>query len=76
VKSDPRLSLALDILKRLRQRGFEAFFAGGCVRDRLLDRIPNSVMSLRSLTSFDCVLIALYLSLAFSPYHLTSCDEY
>lgn len=29
---------ALAIVRRLRERGFEAFFVGGCVRDRLLGR--------------------------------------
>lgn len=33
--------LALDVLKRLRQGGFDALWAGGCVRDRLLGRLPK-----------------------------------
>ena len=32
---------ALDILKRLREAGHTALFAGGCVRDRLLNRVPQ-----------------------------------
>jgi len=32
---DPAFDLALRIVDRLRQGGFEAYFAGGCVRDRL-----------------------------------------
>jgi poly(A) polymerase len=32
---------ALQIVKRLRENGFTAFFAGGCVRDMLLGRRPN-----------------------------------
>ncbi|MAI66579.1 MAG: hypothetical protein CMJ26_01715 [Phycisphaerae bacterium] len=31
---------ALHILKQLRQAGFETYFAGGCVRDRLLSAAP------------------------------------
>ncbi|MDR2391706.1 MAG: HDIG domain-containing protein [Planctomycetota bacterium] len=32
---------ALDILYRLRQAGFEAYFCGGCVRDALLGKKPK-----------------------------------
>src|SRR5215471_2865774 len=32
--------LAADIVRRLRAAGHEAYFAGGCVRDRLLGRAP------------------------------------
>jgi poly(A) polymerase len=32
---------AVSIARRLRERGFEAFFAGGCVRDRLLGLEPQ-----------------------------------
>lgn len=32
---------AIFIVKRLRQEGFEAYFAGGCVRDMLLGKIPQ-----------------------------------
>ncbi len=32
---DPAFDLALRTLDRLRRNGFEAYFAGGCVRDRL-----------------------------------------
>lgn len=28
------------IIKKIRERGFEAFAVGGCVRDTLLGRIP------------------------------------
>lgn len=31
---------ALKVVRRLRQAGFEAYWAGGCVRDRLLGRTP------------------------------------
>jgi len=31
---------AISIVKTLRQQGFQAYFAGGCVRDLLLDREP------------------------------------
>ncbi len=29
------------IVQRLRQEGYEAFFAGGCVRDMLLNKSPQ-----------------------------------
>ena len=32
---------AIFVVERLRQEGFEAFFAGGCVRDMLLDKAPQ-----------------------------------
>ncbi|MFH1848123.1 MAG: CCA tRNA nucleotidyltransferase [Candidatus Omnitrophota bacterium] len=32
--------LALDILKALRRRGFQAYFVGGCVRDMVLRKSP------------------------------------
>ncbi|MBI2920671.1 MAG: CCA tRNA nucleotidyltransferase [Planctomycetes bacterium] len=32
---------ALEVVRKLRDAGFEAFFAGGCVRDRLLGREPG-----------------------------------
>ena len=32
---------ALDVVERLREAGFEAYWAGGCVRDHLLGRVPN-----------------------------------
>ena len=31
---------ATDVVRRLREAGFEAYFAGGCVRDQLLGREP------------------------------------
>jgi putative nucleotidyltransferase with HDIG domain len=31
----------LDVLKKLQDRNFEAYIVGGCVRDLLLDKIPN-----------------------------------
>lgn len=31
---------ALEVVRRLRGAGFEAYWAGGCVRDRLLGRVP------------------------------------
>jgi poly(A) polymerase len=33
-----RQSMALSILRRLRRAGYETYFAGGCVRDRLMGR--------------------------------------
>lgn len=40
---DPKLQreFALDVLKTLRKRGFVAYWAGGCVRDMLLGRVPK-----------------------------------
>ena len=32
---------AIFVVERLRQEGFEAFFAGGCVRDMLLNKLPQ-----------------------------------
>src|SRR6266850_292403 len=32
---------ATTIVRRLRDAGFEALFAGGCVRDQLLGRVPK-----------------------------------
>lgn len=32
---------AIGIVRRLHEEGYEAFFAGGCVRDMLLDRAPQ-----------------------------------
>jgi len=32
---------ALDVVRQLRTAGFEAYWAGGCVRDELLDRKPK-----------------------------------
>src|SRR6516165_11450350 len=37
----PQFEAALTILKTLRNSGYEAFFAGGCVRDLLLGREPQ-----------------------------------
>ena len=38
--SSPQLDSALSIVATLRERGYEAYFAGGCVRDLLLGRDP------------------------------------
>src|SRR5262249_56709508 len=42
-KLDPRLQreFALNVVARLRAAGFEAYWAGGCVRDQLLGRQPK-----------------------------------
>ena len=37
----PQFDAALQILKTLRTEGYEAYFAGGCVRDLLLGREPQ-----------------------------------
>ena len=31
---------AVEVVEKLRQQGYEAVWAGGCVRDQLLDRVP------------------------------------
>jgi poly(A) polymerase len=41
VYATPQFEAALTILKTLRNSGYEAFFAGGCVRDLLLGREPQ-----------------------------------
>ena len=38
---DPRARFAREIVERLRGAGYVALWAGGCVRDRLLDRVPK-----------------------------------
>lgn len=34
-------NFAMDVFRRLREAGFEAYLAGGCVRDQLLGRTPK-----------------------------------
>lgn len=41
VLPDKQRELALHVLKRLREAGHQALWAGGCVRDQLLARTPN-----------------------------------
>ena len=38
---DEQRRFALDVVRRLRGAGFEAYWAGGCVRDQLLGRTPK-----------------------------------
>src|SRR5258708_29983632 len=38
--SSDKAQHATEVLRTLRSRGFAAYFAGGCVRDLLLDREP------------------------------------
>ena len=33
-------AFAVEVIEKLRQGGHEAVWAGGCVRDQLLDRVP------------------------------------
>jgi poly(A) polymerase len=40
-ESNPKRDFALSIVKRLREAGHEAYWAGGCVRDSLLGREPK-----------------------------------
>lgn len=37
----PRFRFALSIVRQLRTAGYQALFAGGCVRDQLLGKIPK-----------------------------------
>jgi putative nucleotidyltransferase with HDIG domain len=37
----PARERAVSIVRRLRQEGYEAYFAGGCVRDMLLNKAPE-----------------------------------
>jgi poly(A) polymerase len=39
--SDPKRDFAVDVVRRLQQAGFTAFWAGGCVRDFLLGHTPD-----------------------------------
>ncbi len=38
--STPQRAFALEVVERLRSRGYQALWAGGCVRDLLLGRLP------------------------------------
>lgn len=38
--NDKKYGIALRVLTKLRKSGFKAYFAGGCVRDKLLGKIP------------------------------------
>ena len=38
---DKQRSFAVDVLRKLRKAGFNAYWAGGCVRDHLLGKIPK-----------------------------------
>ncbi|MGD0897839.1 MAG: CCA tRNA nucleotidyltransferase [Thermoguttaceae bacterium] len=38
---DEQRRFALGVVRRLREAGFEAYWAGGCVRDELLGRVPK-----------------------------------
>jgi poly(A) polymerase len=39
--NDPRCEFALSVVQTLRSRGFEALWAGGCVRDALMGKSPK-----------------------------------
>jgi poly(A) polymerase len=39
--SDSARQSALTVLRRLREAGFDAYFAGGCVRDLLMGQVPK-----------------------------------
>ena len=38
-----RQELALEIARKLRDHGYQAYFVGGCVRDRLLGFVPSDI---------------------------------
>ncbi len=38
---DQQRKFAIDVVRTLRSHGYESYWAGGCVRDRLLGRIPK-----------------------------------
>ncbi|NOY29276.1 MAG: CCA tRNA nucleotidyltransferase, partial [Planctomycetes bacterium] len=40
-KSNPPRDFALQVVKQLRNAGYESLWAGGCVRDQLLGRTPQ-----------------------------------
>jgi len=40
-QSNPQREFALQVVKQLRDAGYEALWAGGCVRDQLLGRTPK-----------------------------------
>ncbi len=40
-KHSPQYKFALQVVERLRSEGFQAYWAGGCVRDLLLNRKPG-----------------------------------
>jgi poly(A) polymerase len=42
-ETTPHEAAGLAVVRRLRERGFVAYFAGGCVRDRLLGQPPKDV---------------------------------
>ena len=41
LRDNPRYDAAVDIVRVLRAKGYAAYFAGGCVRDLLLDLTPK-----------------------------------
>ena len=41
VSPDEQREFAVSVVERLRSAGFEAYWAGGCVRDQLLGRVPK-----------------------------------
>lgn len=41
IPGDAKYTKAVEIVKRLRSAGHEAYFAGGCVRDMLMNRAPK-----------------------------------
>jgi poly(A) polymerase len=40
VQPEKQREFAVEVVRQLRDRGYEAYWAGGCVRDQLLGRIP------------------------------------
>jgi tRNA nucleotidyltransferase/poly(A) polymerase len=38
---DPRRDFALEVVRKLKEHGYQALWAGGCVRDELLGKLPK-----------------------------------
>ncbi|MEK6248816.1 MAG: hypothetical protein N2C12_11595, partial [Planctomycetales bacterium] len=41
IDPDKQRAFAIDIIRTLRESGYQAYWAGGCVRDYLMDRAPK-----------------------------------
>ena len=39
--NDPKRAFAVEVVQRLKEAGFQALWAGGCVRDFLMGRTPK-----------------------------------
>ena len=41
--ADPKREFAVEVVRRLQEAGFRALWAGGCVRDFLMGRVPEGL---------------------------------